>query len=467
MSNASIDDLVTPGWSQEQADCRLLFEQNPQPMWVSSERVMVAVNRAALLHYDFSRDEFLAMSVEDFETTTSLSGGRAIGRHKKKDGSVIDVELGSFAITFGGMPATLWSACDVTHLRRIAAQARCLDLLLATATGALGSDERRTTIADGEASGQSTYGTRAAEVLGPPDALAFRGDFVGVERAEAVRQLTETGRFHGELTHHGRDGKRVCIESCAVAFFDSGGTRLGYVSVSREVTERRRVEEIIRALLADVISTQEGERRRIARELDDDMAQTLTSVLVGLRTLEAAHDLPGAREGVGVLRASVAAILQGIQRIASGLRPGILDHLGLEPALELLTVEVSREGGFAVDFQVTGAPLLRIPEPMEIAFYRIAEEALTNTARHASAKNVSVLVHRNDETVRLVIEDDGKGFDAAATPSETQLGLMRAHQRCHFIGGSMTLRSSVGHGTTLCVTAPLPAAAPESARLLS
>src|SRR5579872_2328449 len=175
MSNANTGDLVTAGWSQQQADCRLLFERNARPMWVFSARVMVDVNRAALLHYDFSRDEFLAMSIEDFEATASLSEGRVIGSHRKKDGSVIDVELSSFAITFGGVPATLWSAYDVASLRRIAAQTRCLELLLAPATNAIFGT-------DGEASTRSTYGTRAAEVLGPPDAPVSRGDFLGVER---------------------------------------------------------------------------------------------------------------------------------------------------------------------------------------------------------------------------------------------------------------------------------------------
>ena len=180
-----MDDLGVAGWSQKQADCRLLFEGNTLPMWVFSARVMVDVNRAALLQYQFSRDEFLAMSLEDFEATGSLAGGRTVGRHRKKDGSVMDVELSSFAITFGGMPATLWSAFDVTYLRRIAAQTHCLDLLLATATGAGDASDGRLDIAGGETVAQARYGTRAADVLGRPDALVYRADFVCVERADA------------------------------------------------------------------------------------------------------------------------------------------------------------------------------------------------------------------------------------------------------------------------------------------
>ena len=250
-------------------------------------------------------------------------------------------------------------------------------------------------------------------------------------------------------------------------FFGSGGARLGYVSVIRDVTDRRHAEESTRTLLANVITTQEGERRRIARELDDDMAQTLTSVLVGLRAVEDADDFPVAREAVGVLRTSLAAVLQGILRMACGLRPSILDDLGLEPALELLAVDVAREGDLSVDIQVTSMPMPRLPKAMEIALYRIAEEALSNTGKHAAAKTVSVVIDQSGETVRLVIKDDGRGFDVATPPCETHLGLMKMHERADFMGGSMTVRSSVGRGTTLCVSAPVRPPALVSARFPS
>jgi PAS domain S-box-containing protein len=381
-----------------------------------------------------------------------------VGRHRKKDGSFIDVELTSFAITFAGKPAKLVSVADVTYLRRTEAQTRYLDLLLATVTDAVVASDEKFILTAWNAAAESTYGRRADEVLGQPDALVFRTDFVGVQRADAIRRLVETGRFHGELTHRRRDGKRVHIESRAVAFFDSAGTRLGYVSVNRDITERRHAEETIRALLNDVITAQEDERRRIARELHDETAQTLASLLVGLRAVEESPELEQARKAAGTLRASVAAALEGVQRIARGLRPSILDDLGLEEALERLGVEMTRAHGFSVDLQVTGARLPRLPEPTEVALYRIAQEALTNTGKHARAKGVSILVHRNHVSVRLVIEDDGKGFDVGQSRSEGQLGLVGMRERAHLVGGSMTVESSRGRGTTVGVDVPLPAA---------
>lgn len=230
-----------------------------------------------------------------------------------------------------------------------------------------------------------------------------------------------------------------------------------FVSVNRDITERRYAEETIRALLNDVLSAQEEERRRIARELHDETSQTLTSLLVGLRSVEEARDLDQAQGAASTLRTLVSAALDGVQRIAWGLRPSALDDLGLEDALERLAADVSRANAFLVDLHVTGARVPRLPEAIEIALYRITQEALTNAGKHASAKSVSVLIHRAPNVVRLVVEDDGKGFDVDAAPSEKQLGLVGMRERAHLMGGSMTVESSAGRGTTICVTVPLPA----------
>jgi len=462
---------MAPGWSKGQEDIRRVFEENIQPMWVTAAPGIVDVNGSALRHYEYSRDEFLTMSMADIDVAEGpgrpdtpaidseahgTGADSVVGRHRKKDGSLIDVELTSFEITFAGAPATLVAVMDVTYLRRTEAQTRYLDLLLATVTDAVVASDEKFILTAWNAAAESTYGRRADEVLGQPDALVFRTDFVGVERAEAIARLVETGRFHGELTHRRRDGKRIHIESRAVAFYDSSGTRLGYVSVNRDITDRRRAEETIRALLNDIITAQEEERRRIARELHDETAQMLTSLLVGLRAVEESPQIELAREAAGSLRTSVAAALEGVKRIARGLRPSILDDLGLEEALERLGVEMARVHGFSVDLEVTGQRLPRLPEATEVALYRIAQEALTNAGKHASARSVSMIVHRNDVTVRLVIEDDGKGFDVAEALSEQQLGLVGMRERAHLVGGSMSVESSPGRGTTIGVNVPLP-----------
>ena len=308
--------LVDAGWSDAQGDCRRLFEESCHPMWILQGLAVMDVNRAALRHYGYSRQEFLAMSIGDLSRNLP-----AAGQHRKKDGSCIDVEITSVAVTFAGRPAPLSSVLDVTHRRRMEAQTRYLDLLLATVNDAVVASDETFILTAWNAAAESTYGRRAEEVLGQPDALVFRTDFVGVERAEAIRQLLETGRFHGELTHRRADGRRIHIESRAAALFDSEGKRLGYVSVNRDVTERRYAKETIRALLNEVLTAQEAERGRIARELHDDTAQTLTSLLVGLRAVEESKQLDTALAAASTLRGLVAAALLGVSAWPGGFVP--------------------------------------------------------------------------------------------------------------------------------------------------
>ncbi len=121
--------------------------------------------------------------------------------------------------------------------------------------------------------------------------------------------------------------------------------------------------------------------------------------------------------------------------MARGLRPSVLDDLGLEEALERWGSRSSRANGFVVDLHATGPRLPRLPEALEIALYRMAQEALTNASKHASPKAVSIVIHRNATEVRLVVEDDGKGFEVSETSSGTQLGLVGMRERAHLVGG--------------------------------
>jgi PAS domain S-box-containing protein len=456
--------------SDVQGDLGRLFEENARPMWVREGLEIVAVNRAALVHYGYSRDEFLALTINDLvatdapgepsvETPTTTNVAEhppGLSKHRRKDGSVIDVEVTSFAVTFRTRPASLDSILNVTYRRKTEAQASYLEVLLATVTDAVVTSDENFVVTGWNAAAASTFGRRADEVVGQPDALVFRTSFIGVERDEATRRLVETGRFRGELTYRRRDGKRVHLESRAAALFDRGGKRLGYVSVNRDISERSHAEEAIRSLLKEVLAAQEVERRRIARELHDETAQTLTSLLIGLRAVEQSQDLGQALRGARTMRGAVSDALEGVRRMARGLRPSLLDDLGLEEALERVGLEMSRANDFVVDVQATGPRLPRLPEALEIALYRVVQEALTNASKHASPKVFSVLIHRNQSEVRLVIEDDGKGFDVSEIHSDAQLGLLGIRERVYLVGGSLTVESSPGHGTTICVSVSLP-----------
>jgi PAS domain S-box-containing protein len=445
-------DVVECGWSEAQEDLRRVFDESGDPMWIHDDLEIVASNQAAQLQYGYSRDEFLALTVGDLAVTKDLRG---LSKHRKKDGSLIDVEVTSFDVTFRGRPASLDSIVNVTDRRKAEDQAGYLELVLATVTDAVVTSDESLILTGWNAAAETTFGRRADEVLGQPLALVFRTNFVEAERAGALRTLVETGGFRGELTYQRGDGRRIRLESRVASILDGDGRRLGYVSVNRDITERRYADEAIRSLLREVLTAQEVERRRIARELHDETAQTLTSLLVGLRAIEESQDLRGALGGTSALRRLVSAALEGVKRISRGLRPSVLDDLGLQDALERLGLEVSRTNGFLVDVDATGPRLPRLPEVVETALYRVVQEALTNASKHASPKTVSVLIHRNPSEVRLVIEDDGKGFDPSRPLSEGQVGLVGIRERIHLIGGSVTVESSPAQGTTIWVSVPL------------
>ncbi|MBI3976735.1 MAG: HAMP domain-containing protein [Chloroflexi bacterium] len=225
--------------------------------------------------------------------------------------------------------------------------------------------------------------------------------------------------------------------------------------------EVQRKEALRGQLLAKVIGAQEEERKRIARELHDETSQALTSVMVGLRLIENRTADPESQSLVGSVRGTVAATLDGVRQLARDLRPSVLDDLGLAAALDRYVGDYGRQHPFAADFHGVGLRGLRLAPSVETALYRIAQEALTNAARHARPASVSVVLERRGDTLILIVEDDGRGFDVAAATGrrpEQQLGLHGMRERAELLGARLTIESGPGAGTTVFVELPLDAA---------
>lgn len=226
------------------------------------------------------------------------------------------------------------------------------------------------------------------------------------------------------------------------------------IELERADEVRRERELLRRQLLERVIAAQEEERRRISRELHDSTSQSLTSLMVGLRTLDGICDNPQVHVQAQELRDVTGQVLEDVHNLAVQLRPSVLDDLGLSAALERLIQEWQKRHQIQVDVVVHLAGE-RLPDAIETALYRIIQEALTNVARHAQAKSVSVLVERRHQDVVTVIEDDGKGFDIDQTHSDGHLGLVGIRERAELLGGSLVVESNTGRGTSLYVQLPL------------
>ncbi len=221
-----------------------------------------------------------------------------------------------------------------------------------------------------------------------------------------------------------------------------------------------RKEQSRSRLLTKVITAQEEERQRIARELHDQTGQALTSLLIGLKVAEASNSLEGAQERVRQMRDVAAQTLQDVQTLAWELRPSLLDDLGLAAALERYAALYHKHYGLDVDLQVTGFGYEdRLPTEVEVTLYRIIQEALTNVARHAQARAVSIVLERTLTEVVAVVEDDGRGFDAErvlrADDVRSRLGLYGMQERASLVGGTVLVESRPGQGTTVRVGIPL------------
>jgi len=201
------------------------------------------------------------------------------------------------------------------------------------------------------------------------------------------------------------------------------------------------------------IEAQDAERARLARELHDEAGQALTALAVHLRALEG--DVPDGplRERVAELRGQVGSATTALRELATRLRPSGLGEGGLAAAIEEQADRVRAGGGIEVDVDLRGLDV-DLPEDVQVALFRVVQEALTNVVRHSEAESVSVVATAQDGRIRVVVDDDGCGFDPSA-PTD-RLGLAGIRERVELLGGRLRVESSPGGGTAVVVDLELP-----------
>jgi signal transduction histidine kinase len=326
-----------------------------------------------------------------------------------------------------------------------------------------GSDELRFAAAAGETAeelaGQTMAraGSKSGRVL--ERQRAERLDSV-LDDPEVDQQVTRrlgarTGLWVPLVTHGRAIGVILAHDKLGPpdARFSDDDVRLAETFANRAAVAVDLSERVARDALQRVVTAQELERRRLARELHDETGQALTSVLLGLKAVDEVTSEAAAKEALSGLRELVVATLQDVRRLAVELRPKALDDFGLAPALERLTEAFAEQTGIAVDFEAA-LPDGRLPAEIETALYRIVQESLTNVVKHAHARNVSVLLTRKNGAVAAVIEDDGRGFDPEQTREEG-VGLVGMRERVALLDGRLEIESREGAGTTLVVELPL------------
>jgi signal transduction histidine kinase len=264
-------------------------------------------------------------------------------------------------------------------------------------------------------------------------------------RAGLFVPLVAGGRAIGVIAAHDKEGDDPR--------FDEGDLRVAENFATRAAVAVDLSARVAGDALRRVVEAQELERRRLARELHDQTGQELTSVLLGLKSVEEARGDEERAAALAAVREQVVQTLHDVRRLAVELRPKALDDFGLVPALERLRDTFAEQTGMQVELvsQLRG----RLPPDVETALYRIVQEALTNVVKHARAGAVSIVLARAGGSVTALIEDDGRGFEADER-ERGGLGLLGMGERLALLDGMLKVESRPGAGTTIVAEVPLP-----------
>lgn len=251
-----------------------------------------------------------------------------------------------------------------------------------------------------------------------------------------------------------------CLDAAERDLLGSLAGLVGVAVRNAELLERlQQKEQALQGLLRKTLTVQEEERRRLSRELHDETSQVLSALIMNIELLESQAPVDeDARARIAAVKSLAEEAARNLDRMLFELRPALLDELGLIPALRWYVAQMSDLWGFPIEFE--GAKLGRLPDHIELAAFRIVQEAVSNAARHAKPSRVGVRVGVREGRLHLEVEDDGVGFDvmevAARARSGEAVGLEGMRERAEIAGGTFRVDSVPGRGTRVVAEIPLP-----------
>jgi PAS domain S-box-containing protein len=463
---------------------KTLMETSTDSIYVLDEKGdLQEANAAFLRRRGYTAEEVKGLNVADWdarwgrekldERRRQLVGKSSTfeTRHRCKDGSVFDVEVCATGVKIGGEHFVFCVTRDITERKqaddRLRRSEEKFKTLFGIAPVGISVLDRQHHIKDANPALEQITRLSREELLSGThrDRAILNADGTPMPSHEfpSERAMAENRPVNdveaGIVTEN---GETIWVQ-VSVAPLDLPDARA--VVITKDITERKRAAKALeeanhqlRILSRQLFHIQEEERRHLARELHDEIGQSLTAAKINLKII--APDVPA--KIVGRLDDSVKLLdrlLRQVRELSLNLRPPLLDELGLVPTLRWLVDQQAQRAGLRVTFTANVDDLEMDPDA-ETACFRVAQEAITNVIRHARARNVTVDLRREVERLTLSVRDDGAGFDPAMiqqrTARDLTLGLVSMKERALLVGGGFELRSAPGQSTEIRAWFPLP-----------
>jgi PAS domain S-box-containing protein len=370
------------------------------------------------------------------------------------------------SILYGGRPAVLGNSMNITEQKEARNRLEELEALESSILDAIphaviGLHNRAFIFANNAV--KAVFGWRPEELIGKNVRILYRTDRECQEISDIFYTALERQRtFHTEFPSRRKDGVDII---CMIRASRIGETlrERRIVVTYEDITERIRSEkelehsrQELRNLSAHQRTVREDERTRIAREIHDELGQTLTALKMDLAWLK--NRLPAGVKPLHVKLQQMSKLagttIETVHRIATELRPGLLDDLGLAAAIEWQAADFQNRSGIACAAALA-ADDLELDRDLATALFRIFQETLTNIARHSGATRAEVSLERSEDRIVLTVADNGRGITKKQSEDDRSFGIIGMRERAHLWGGELRIKGSRGKGTRVTVDVPL------------
>ena len=467
---------------------------------VDPDGAIISWNEGAERIKGYKKEEIIGRNISVFYTEDEMKRGephynllqaREYGRFEqegervRKDGSVFWANVVFTAVRdpIGKLIGFTKVTRDITERKRSEEQISYMARLMEDTSDAIFSTDTSFVIRTWNKAAELLYGYSFAEVKGKFARMVLRSQMKDDMVKDIREKLISNGYWKGETWYLTKAGLPLTILLSVSGIKNSEGAPDGYVMVCRDFTERKKIElqleqfnkeleeqvkiktaeinqsyQDIRQLASHLQDIREEERTGIAREIHDELGQQLTGLKMDLswmtkrKIMQEDNEL---RQKATVVMSLLDTAIMTVRRIATELRPSILDDLGLVAAIEWQCQEFERRSGIRTEFTTTLEEFVH-SSAIAIGLFRICQESMTNVARHAAAGRIRISLQEEiKEYILLKVEDDGKGFEVRTTGAKKTLGLLGMKERTLMMGGDFRIESEPGKGTTLFVTVPI------------